>query len=187
MRLIGGKESVRRRSLLFAIAATLVTLVPAPASAHGDLQGTSPEDGSRVKEVPAEITITLTEAPTQGAEVSATDGCKKKVPAAVSVDGDDIVLVPGGGEPGKWKVKYRAVSSVDGHQTRGAISFTVAGKKDCSPDEPDDPGDDIDASEDPGILQNPNPPDEGSSWLLWVGGGTVVLVAAAFFIRRSSR
>ena len=178
---------MRRRSLLLATAAALLALVPAPAFAHGDLDGTSPEDGSKVKEVPSEITITLTEAPTQGAEASAMDGCKRKVPAAVSVDGNDVVLTVEGGEPGKWKVKYRAVSSVDGHQTRGAISFTVAGKKDCSPDEPDDSGDDIDASEDPGIIENPNPPDEGSSWLLWVGGGTLLLVAAAFFIRRSSR
>lgn len=178
---------MRRRCVLLAAITALLVLAAAPAHSHGDLQGTSPEDGSTVGEVPAEISITLTEPPTRGAEASAIDGCRSKVPAAIAVEGDDIVLTPGGGVPGRWKVKYRAVSAVDGHQTRGSISFTVRGKKDCSSDESDEPGDVIDAADNPGILDNPNPPDEGSSWLLWVAGGTLVLLVLAFVIRRSSR
>lgn len=177
---------MRRRCGLLAAVAALLVLTTAPAHAHGDLQGTSPVDGSTVGEVPGTISITLTEAPTRGAEASAIDGCRSKVPAAIAVEGDDIVLTPAGGEPGRWKVKYRAVSSVDGHQTRGSISFTVRGKKDCSSEEPEESGDVIDAADNPGILDNPNPPDDGSSWLLWVAGGTLVLLVLAFVIRRSS-
>lgn len=176
---------MRRGVASFASVVVLLVL-PGVAAAHGDLKGTSPEDGSTVGKVPKEITVALTEPPTQGAEAKATDGCKKKVPAAVSVDGNDIVLSLGGGEPGKWKVSYRAVSAEDGHQTRGSFAFSASGRKDCSPAPDDDPEDDVDAGGDPGIIDNPDPPDEGTSWLLWVGAGTLILVAAAFVVRRSA-
>lgn len=179
-----------RRGVAVLASVVVLLVLPGVASAHGDLEGTSPEEGSTVGKVPGEIRVTLTEAPTKGPEAAATDGCKKKVPAAVSIDGNDIVLSLDGGEPGKWKVSYRAVSAEDGHQTRGAFGFTVSGKKDCSTDKPDDPQDDpeddVDASDDPGIIDNPDPPDEGTSWLVWVGAGTLVLVAAAFVLRRSA-
>lgn len=171
--------------LLGALVWTL--LVVAPAFGHGDLQGTSPEDGSTVPKPPGRVSITLTEAPTRGAEASATDGCKRDVASAVSVDGSDIVVTIDGGEPGRWKVTYRAVSSVDGHQTKGKVGFEVAGKKDCSSGDAEEPEDEIDAADDPGIVENPNPPDEGGmSWLLWVAVGTVALVIVAFLVRRSS-
>jgi methionine-rich copper-binding protein CopC len=170
-----------------ASAVACLLVFAGPALGHGDLEGTSPADGSKVGKPPSEIRVTLTEAPTRGAEAVATDGCKRKVPAAVSVDGSDIVLSLQGGERGKWKVTYQAVSSVDGHQTRGKFAFTVSGKKDCSRDEPDEPEDDVDAGDDPGIIENPNPPDEGISWLVWAGGGTILLVGLAFVVRRSGR
>ena len=164
----------------------VLLLLPGVASAHGDLQGTRPEDGSTVGRAPSEVTVTLTEPPTKGAEATVSDGCKKFVPAVVSVQGNDIVLSPAGGEAGKWKVSYRAVSAVDGHQTRGKFTFTVRGKRDCTtPGDEVDPEDDVDPGDDPGIIDNPNPPDEETSWLVWVGGGTLILVAAAFIVRRS--
>lgn len=169
-----------------AAFASLVVLVvfPGVASAHADLRGASPEDGSTVGKVPLEITVTLTEAPAEGATVKATDGCKKKLPAVVSVEGNDMVLSVRGGQPGRWKVSYRAVSAVDGHRTRGAFGFRVSGSKDCNTATEDDPADDIDAGGGPGIIENPDPPDEGTSWWVWVGGGTLILVAAAFALRR---
>ncbi len=178
---------MKRTSVLVAVLA--LAMVPTPAFAHGDLQATSPVDGARVRSIPNEVTITLTEAPTPGAEARARDGCRKRVPGTVVVDGSDIVLSIDGGEPGRWQVSYRAVSSVDGHQTRGRLDFTVSGARDCSEDEGnDDSGDDIDAGGQPGIVENPNPPDGGSSaWLLWVGGGTILLAGVAFILRRSSQ
>ena len=176
---------MRRAGIAVAGAFLLALAVPGVSLAHGDLRATNPEDGSKVASPPDEVTITLTEAPTRGAEARATDGCKRRVPAVVSVDGNDVVMALRGGEPGKWKVSYQAVSSVDGHRTRGEFSFTVGGKKDCSPDEPDDSRDDVDAADDPGIIENPNPPDEGISWLIWVALGTVVVAGIAFGLRRA--
>lgn len=176
---------MRRAGVAAAGALLLALAVPGVSFAHGDLEGTSPEDGSKVGSPPKEITVSLTEAPTRGAEARAIDGCKKRVPAAVSIDGNDIVMTLQGGEPGKWKVGYQAVSAVDGHRTRGDFSFTVGGKKDCSPDKPEDPGDDVDAADDPGIIENQDPPDEGISWLIWVVLGTVVVAGIAFALRRA--
>lgn len=172
-----------------ALAAVCLLALASPALAHGDLQGTSPTDGSKVGKPPAEIRVTLTEAPTRGAEARVTDGCKRNVPASVSVDGSDVVLSFQGGEPGKWKVIYQTVSSVDGHETGGNFSFTVSGKKDCNREENprDDPEDEIDAADDPGIIENPDPPDEGTSWLVWVGGGSILLLGLAFVVRRAGR
>ena len=177
---------MRRAGLLLMSVVVVALVVPATAAlAHGDLAGTSPEDGDRVGRPPAEVRITLTEAPTRGAEARATDGCKKKVPSAVSVDGDDILLTLEGGEPGRWKVSYRAVSSVDGHRTRGNFGFTVTGNKDCRGDASEGPADDIDPPPGPGLVA---PEEESSvSWLLWVGLGTIGLAAVAWLIRRSSQ
>lgn len=177
-----------RRIHVLLVSATALLFLGSPAAAHGDLRRTNPEDGSTVGDAPSSISITLTEAPSEGAEARAFDGCKRRVPAAVSVSGSDIVLATQGGEPGGWTVIYRALSSVDGHQVRGTFAFTVRGKKDCSGGEAGEPEDQVDAAKGPGIIENPNPPDEGgTSWLVWLGGGTVVLIAAAFAIRRSSR
>ncbi len=171
------------RACTAAVAMTIVPLTPY-AYAHGDLRSTSPRNGARVPRPPNEVTITLTEAPAPGAQARATDGCDRRVPGAVSVDGDAIVLSLEGGEAGRWNVSYSAVSSVDGHRTRGRIGFTVSGDKDCTSDREDI---DIDAGDEPGIIQNPDPPDDSSTqWIWWVVGGTVALGALALLIRRAS-
>ena len=171
------------RSLLVLVAVGFL-LLPVPALGHGDLQGMSPEDGAKLGKAPREIRVTLTEAPTRGPQARVTDGCKRPVSGRASVDGNDIVIALRDGEPGKWNVSYRAISSVDGHQTRGKLDFTVRGTKDCTLDEPED---EIDAGDSPGIIENPNPPDEGSNaWIIWLVGGTVAVAGLAFFVRRSS-
>ncbi|MBW3595285.1 MAG: copper resistance protein CopC [Actinobacteria bacterium] len=176
-----------RRLAVLLVGVVAALFVAAPSFGHGDLRGTSPERGSTVRKPPERITITLTEAPSKGAEAEVIDGCKRKVPSTVAIDGNDIVVAPRGGRRGDWKVSYRAVSSVDGHQTRGKLTFSVAGRKDCSRRNDDPAEDEIDAADNPGIVENPNPPDEGGrSWLLWVGAGTILVVAAAFLVRRGS-
>lgn len=161
--------------------------LPSGSLAHGDLQATSPEAGATVPNAPKNVTVTLTQAPTKGAEVRVQDGCRRSVPSAVSVADRDLVVALEGGRPGAWKVFYRAVSSVDGHQTRGTLTFKVSGKRDCGRGDVE-PDDEIAAGGNPGIVDNPNPPDEGgTSWLWWVAGGTVAIAAVAFLIRRISQ
>ena len=177
---------LRRVALL---ATTFMVALTTPAWGHGDLRSTSPSDGQRVKKPPREVTIELTEAPTeQGLEATVRDGCNKRLPAAVSVEESTIVLSLEGGAPGHWMTKYRAVSSVDGHQTRGKFHFMVAGPHDCSEHEDEEGGDDIAANDQPGIVQNPDPPGGGSPmWIWFVLAGTVVLGGLAFVVRRASQ
>lgn len=111
-------------------------LMSGPAHAHGELQGTNPKDGATLGRAPGSVTITLTEAPTADAQLKVFDGCKRDVAADVGVDASDLAARIDGGEPGKWRAAYRAVSSEDGHFTKGSISFTVKGKRDCTPDKP---------------------------------------------------
>jgi methionine-rich copper-binding protein CopC len=181
------RDLMLHRLALFA--AVLVTVLATPAWGHGDLQSTSPRDGQRVKEPPREVTISLTEAPTeQGLEATARDGCNEKIPAAVSVEESTVVMTLEGGAPGHWMVKYRAVSSVDGHQTRGKFHFMVAGPHDCSEGEEDEGGDDIAANDQPGIVENEDPPDGSSTTWIWIVlAGTVVLAGLAFVVRRASQ
>lgn len=176
---------MRRLHVLLVSAAALL-VVAAPAAGHADRRGTRPAEGSTAAKPPRAISVTFTEPPRNKAEMRAIDGCRRQVPSAVSVAGNDIVLSAEGGEPGKWKVTYRAVSSVDGHQTKGSFGFTVTGTKDCSRGRADEIEDQVDAAENPGIIENPDPPDDGGTpWFVWVGGGAVVLVWAAFALRGS--
>jgi methionine-rich copper-binding protein CopC len=141
------------------IACLLLALAPTAAFAHGEIEKTVPEEGARLTEPPDHVTITLTEAPTQGAVLRVTDGCKENlVDEALIADRNLHSPLPAG-QPGKWTVAYRAVSAEDGHLTKGRFSFTVAGEKDCSaaegeteigpgtspilPDEPSDDGGDF--------------------------------------------
>lgn len=168
-----------RRALL---ATTFTVLSALPAWGHGDLQSTTPSDGQRVKKPPRQVTIELTEIPTENAlEANVRDGCNDPLPVAVSVVRSRIVLALEGGEPGEWVVRYRAVSSVDEHQTRGQFQFTVEGAQGCETPEPED---DIAAEDPPGIIQNPDPPGEGSFSLLWfVLAGALVLAGITFVVQ----
>lgn len=131
------------KKLLFTAAVLGLVAVAAPAAAHGDLQATDPEARSTVRRAPRSIAITFTEAPTAQAVLKVTDGCKRDVGQGVDVTDATATVRVATGQPGKWTVSYRVISALDGHLTRGGYSFTVAGDKDCTPDEgpTDDPGD----------------------------------------------
>ena len=121
--------------MLAAVSAAPVLFPIAPASAHGEIQGTNPKPGSRVAAVPRRVAVTLTEAPGPGSVIKAVDGCRRKVRGSIAQSGNDLVLAVSRGEPGRWTVSYRAISSVDGHLTRDRFAFAVAGRKDCSRDD----------------------------------------------------
>lgn len=159
------------------------------ARAHGDLEGTSPEDGTTVRKSPTEVRITLTEAPAPSSSVVVTDGCRRKVDVAEDTEGLDLVASVSGGEPGRWDVRYRAVSAEDGHVTKNGFGFAVSGRRDCSGDEPSGSGAENDTQIGGGRgtrVSNPGADEGSGSLLLWLGVGTAGAVAVAFFLRRSS-
>jgi len=147
------------------------------------LQASSPKPGATLHRPPRTVSLSFTEAPAKGARARVVDGCRRALPAAVSVEGSDVVVALEGGRPGRWTVAYNAVSSVDGHRVRGKLTFRVSGAKRCGAE----PDDEIAAGPNPGIVDNPDPPDEtGASWIWWVAGGTILVAAAALLIRRST-
>jgi hypothetical protein len=94
-----------------------------------------------------------------------------------------------GGEPGKWRVEYRIISTVDGHPTSDGWSFAVQGKKDCSEPAPEQTDDGT--APDDGAAGGPtgegDDEDDGSSFpVVPVAAGTVALVAVALLIRGRS-
>src|SRR5688572_29041934 len=100
--------------------------LPAAASAHGDVQQSSPEAGAKVAKPPQRVTVTLAEPPSQGSTLVVTDGCERKVSDAPAIQNDVLEAAIEGGEPGRWIVDVRSISAVDGHVVKEAFTFNVS-------------------------------------------------------------
>ena len=175
------------RSLLTLTVALLLGLPAVAAWAHGDIESAHPAQGSKMAQPPREVSVHLAEPPAQGSTLVVTDGCKEEVGGEPQIDGEMFTVPIDEGRPGRWNVKVRSISSVDGHLVRESFSFTVRGKKDCSseksPGEDDDPDDEVE-------LGDPQPPlenDETSFPIVPFALGTVVLIALAIALRRSGK
>lgn len=170
------------------LAFGLVMILCAPASGHGDLQSSSPPDGTELKKAPPRVSLTLSERPAPQAKLQVTDGCKDSVGGPVQVDGNELFAEISGGQPGKWRVQYQVISAEDGHETKGSLSFGVGGKRDCSADDPKEP--DPDETGDVAAPPDDEEPegvdlveDDGTSPIVWVVGAGVVLAALAGLTR----
>ena len=180
------RGSRSRNALVVLGVALFIGLVPAAAIAHGDLQGTTPEDGATLGSRPKEVAIVFTEPPTNDSRFEVLDGCGDDVFAGESGQGAERRLAVDGGEPGKWKVTYRVISAEDGHFSKGGFGFRVEGRRDCSEDRVGNPGpretSDVDPDDD---LAS----DEEASFPvvpILLAGGAVILLAlgARFFSSR---
>ena len=173
------------------VAFLLVLAVAGPAAAHGEKVRTDPPEGAAVKAVPGRVSVTLSEAPTPQVKLQLTDGCGRHVARSVAVRGADIVASVSNAQPGRWKASYRAISSVDGHESEGSWNFRVAGEKDCSQEETsgDEPGGDdaIEPGTEAGGDTAPLTRSTESSFpVVPVAIGAAILLLAAFFVRRST-
>ena len=162
-----------------AIAVTalvLLSFVATPrAFGHAERAATTPEVGARVDEVPGTVSVSYTEPPAGNPVFHVLDGCGDDVVEDLTVQDMTIDATLAGGQPGAWKVEWRVISGVDGHDTRDSYSFKVAGKKDCSVAAPTPP--DRDDSEDGG---------SGAGVLLPVAIGGAALIGLALFLRGRS-
>ncbi len=180
-----------RTTSMGTAAFLLVLAVAGPAAAHGDKVRTDPPEGATVKTVPGRVSITLSEAPTPQVKLQLTDGCGRQVARSVAVREADIVGSVSNAQPGRWKASYRAISSVDGHESEGSWTFRVAGDKDCSQEDTsgDEPGDNdaiepgTEAGGDTAPLTRST---ESSGPVVPVAIGAAILLLAAFLVRRST-
>lgn len=135
---------------------------------------------------PREVALVLAEPPASGSSLVVIDGCREEVSGEPIAEGDDYSVAIDGGRPGRWTVRLRSISSLDGHVVKAGYSFTVAGKKDCATESTpgEDETDGADTSSRPPIANTEN---EGSSFpVVPFVLGTVALVAIAVALRRPS-
>lgn len=171
-----------------AVALLLSTLIP-PALAHGDIVSSSPESGARVKRAPRQVRLVLAEAPAAGSSLTVVDGCGDTVSGEPRRDAENITVAIDGGRPGRWRVRLRSISSVDGHVISQRFAFRVTGRRDCS-EEPEDASDPADANDDE-IDTSSRPPieneDPGSRFpIVPFALGTVAVVGVAVALRKKS-
>lgn len=119
----------RLTALLLAGALALLTalLTAGPASAHDEMTGSDPADGSTIAAAPARVSVTFEEPPENGFStltVVGPDGARHDQGATVT---DGSVLSIGVGPlptAGVYRVGFRVLSD-DGHPVSGSVSFTL--------------------------------------------------------------
>lgn len=173
---------------IVAVCAAALVLSALPAGAHGDVEDSSPAAGSTVRRAPERVSLDLAEPPAEGSSLLVRDGCNREVSDGPRIDGDRISVPVSEGQPGRWRVRVRSISSVDGHLVRENLSFRVRGEKDCSaeetPGEDDSPDDEVEL----GVPQPPLQNDEAASFpIVWFAVGTALVVAIAIALRRPGR
>jgi copper transport protein len=108
----------------------LLTLRPAPASAHANLVQSDPPAQSSLTRAPAELQLLFSEAvEPRYIEVSVLNRDRQRV------DKNDARLLPGTNDtvvaslgdlpPGVYTISWAMTSAVDGHTTRGLVPFNV--------------------------------------------------------------
>ncbi|WP_222269951.1 copper resistance CopC/CopD family protein [Modestobacter marinus] len=130
------------------LVAFLVTgvVTAAPASAHATVISSSPADGERLQEAPAEVVVEFDEPVSLGAGYARVLGAGgERVDAGDADVRDRTVHVPlrDGLPDASYVVTYRVVSA-DSHPISGAFSFVV-GDGELLPADPADTGDATDA------------------------------------------
>ncbi|MDQ3985824.1 MAG: copper resistance protein CopC [Actinomycetota bacterium] len=172
------------------------TIAGPSAYAHGDLDATFPKAGSKVGAPIDHLAITFTEAPTEDSAIKVLDGCKDNIVDRFEIEDRVAHVYTAGGQPGKWTVSYRTISSVDGHLVKGSYRLQVSGQPDCSAPERDEETDGPEAGDNgetepprAGGNGEPGPEEEGGSSfpLLPVALGSAAVIGAALLIRRTAQ
>lgn len=172
--------------MLFA-AVGLATAVASPASAHNTVVATSPAEKAVVSEQPGAVSLTTSDAlidigGSTVMQVTGPDGLNYET-ACPTVDGVTAEVAAEFGAAGRYTVEWQVVSA-DGHPIAGEFAFEWApaegqalaagsdepacgGAPQASPDDDEATG---------------GPASEASVALgdvLWIGGGVLVVIAAA--------
>ncbi len=114
-----------RKALVAAVLGSLLLLVsPAPAYAHADLVRSTPSNGSVVAKAPSSIRITFSDAVTLD-DSSILDSAGVVEPSRGAINGAVLTLTPASALRSGISTATFTVTSDDGHQIDGAISFVI--------------------------------------------------------------
>ena len=183
----------RTKLLLAVVAGALSAFVWAiPAHAHNSLTGSNPENGARIADVPASITLTfLARLDPAATEVIVTGPGGDAASGPPGVRGRTVTLGVRDAGGGTYTVAYR-VSSTDGHPVKGTVTFTVtAPAATAAPTPSTEPVAVPSGGPSPTVaVADADRADGPTRWPWLVGGGALLLAAAgtaAGLVRRRSR
>ena len=120
-----------RRALLSAvIAAALLSLMGGLAAAHANYVKSNPATDARLTRPPTEVRVTFSEPPdARGSDLAVLDQGGKRVDVRdvtlVSDEPNTLRVTLGPIGDGGYLVSWTALSTVDGHVTKGAFGFAV--------------------------------------------------------------
>lgn len=114
-----------RKALAAAVLGSLVILAsPTPASAHAELESSSPRNGAVTSKAPTMIALSFSE-PAEITDLAILDSRGQVTPSRFSAQGARVTVTPAAPlAPGPHVVQWKAVSD-DGHAVSGAIAFIV--------------------------------------------------------------
>ncbi|HUS17667.1 MAG TPA: copper resistance protein CopC [Chloroflexia bacterium] len=127
-----------RSVVVVALAVLLLWLLPAGAGAHSLLVSSTPTAGAQLPTPPGSVNLVLSEgAVPEFSSVVVLDRARRHYETGTPAYGAQGIQVRVTLEPnlppGVYIVQWKAVSSVDGHLTRGSFPFTVLGAPGATP------------------------------------------------------
>ncbi|MFG2059088.1 copper resistance CopC family protein [Micromonospora sp. NPDC048930] len=197
---MGGRvaRAARTWSVVLGAALGLSVLLPAaPAAAHNSLTGSDPKDGARVATAPKRIELRFLATPARDTTKITVTG-PDNAPASSGVptfSGKQVAVPFTPGPAGRYTVAYQ-VTSTDGHEVHGTLSFTLttgapAATPTAGPASPTSaPPTPVAPTGSPAspVAAASSADDSGGTGWLWALGAVVVLVAlaAGLLLRRRS-
>jgi copper transport protein len=111
-------------------AASVLVLMGGAAAAHANYVKSNPASDARLTKPPTEVRVTFSEPPdARGSDVAVLDSSgnrlDKRDVTLVSDEPNTLRVSLGAVGDGGYVVSWRALSSVDGHETKGAFAFAV--------------------------------------------------------------
>lgn len=177
---------VRPVAMSGATALTVATVLAAPAVAHDGVVESNPAVNSTVNEIPRKISLTFSGVPQDGFNsIALTKEGKVITREKPHQDGKTLSIeVPEqkDAEPGEYTIGFQITSS-DGHATRGAVKFNLAGDSQGTANEGSSNGSTEGADSGKSSSQGEDPL-QGLGWLLPVAGIVVIGGALVMAIAR---
>ncbi len=183
---------LRRVLALLLLAGSALVAGTAPASAHTELIGSDPADGSSTAAGPSRVTLTFSEVVQTGfTTVTVIGPGGAQWQAGPPIQNGAVVTVPVRplGPAGSYTVGYRVLSA-DGHPVQGSVQFTLTAPGPATAVTPAPSGDGVpDGVAAPDGPASPSNGSEsgGTAVWPWIAGAVLLLgagVAAALRLGR---
>lgn len=138
----------KRKSCALLCGAAAALVGAAPAFGHAAYRRSDPARGATVTVAPQKVSAEFTEPLTADSFLQVVDPCGRRVDGNSDAEGERVTVAISGDVAGTYRVRFRLISTVDGHPTRGGLTFTAKQGAEC----PQEPAAAADAASD-GLLE----------------------------------